>query len=150
MSIKINTNINIKHLPGYQHQDLGASFLPLNNAILDMLNQVTPKRPESIKLKRTNPSLYAIDNIASAILNQNDFFLAVYFPATDTNWTGQFIRQIKVGALAVIEDLITLALSGVKLTYMQRPPNKLGIKPGYEYFYLDPSGAFWEPFWYWP
>jgi len=89
-------------------------------------------------------ALYMVDSIDSSLLNQADFFIAVYFPADNTIWIDQFARQAKIGSHQIIESIITSALSGVKITHTQRPPNKLSVKPGFEYFYLEQIGDFWE------
>ena len=49
-----------------------------------------------------------------------------------------------MGARESLESIVASALPGVTLTHSQRPPNKLPVKAGYEYFYLEPRGEFWE------
>ncbi|MCK4609218.1 MAG: type VI secretion system baseplate subunit TssK [Gammaproteobacteria bacterium] len=131
-------------LPDYQHDKLTATFTPLNNIAQKMLEAVMPTRMATLQLRRENDSLYLIDSIDSALLSQADFFIAVYFPAENPDWVAQFARQIKVASHNAIESLITSALTGVRVVHTQRPPSKLSVKTGYEYFYLEQRGDFWE------
>lgn len=134
----------VDNLPIYKHEDLTGCFMLLNAMLLDLLDVTTPERMAAIQLQRENDSLYTVANIDSSLLNNAAFFLAVYCKAQTTDWIEQFARQVKVGSKAIINQLVTSALPGVKTTHTQRTPAKLAIKPGYEYFRLEPLGEFWE------
>ncbi|KPJ67630.1 MAG: hypothetical protein AMJ43_02995 [Coxiella sp. DG_40] len=140
----LTKDFSLHNLPNYQHEQLTVGFRQLNDILVNLLDSVTPTRMMSIKLRRENDSLYTVDSIDSSLFEQTDFFIAVYFPAQDTKWIDQFARQIKVASHKVIENLITSALAGVKIVHTQRPPNKLSVKLGYEYFYLEQVGSFWD------
>lgn len=137
-------DFSLHNLPNYQHEQLTVGFTQLNDMLVNLLDSVMPIRMMAIKLRRESDSLYIVDSIDSSLFERTDFFIAVYFPAQDTKWIDQFTRQIKVASHKVIENLITSALSGVNIIHTQRPPNKLSVKPGYEYFYLEQVGSFWE------
>jgi type VI secretion system protein ImpJ len=139
-----NNDFSLHSLPNYQHEQLTARFTQLNDILVNLLDSVMPTRMISIKLRRESDSLYVVDSIDSSLFERTDFFIAVYFPAQDTKWIDQFARQIKVASHKVIENIITSALSGVNIVHTQRPPNKLSVKPGYEYFYLEQAGPFWD------
>jgi len=135
---------SLSNLPSYQHEQLTMVFGQLKKILNNLLDAIMPNKMASIKLRRESDALYMVDSIDSSLLNQADFFIAVYFPADNTIWIDQFARQAKIGSHQLIESLITSALSGVKITHTQRPPNKLSVKPGFEYFYLEQIGDFWE------
>ena len=40
--------------------------------------------------------------------------------------------------------MIASSLPGVSLSHCQRPPNRLAIKSGYEYFRVEPHGSSWQ------
>lgn len=135
---------SLEQLPEYRHENLTTVFSELNTLLKFSLDAVMPTRFAPMQLRRENESLYVVNNIDGMLFSKNQFFIAVFFPSTDTEWIGQFARQIKVGSASGIDSIVTSALPGVKITHKQRPPNKLAIKTGYEYFYLEPHGQFWE------
>lgn len=139
-----STEINAAQLPAYQHENLATTFGSLDKLLQDLLEKVMPTRINPLKLRRESEHLYLIDNIEASILNKTQFYLAVFFQSEDAQWIIQFGRQIKVGAAPAINSIVTSALPGVKVTHVQRSPTKLTIKAGYEYFYLEPIGNFWE------
>lgn len=129
---------------GYRHEDLRQTFSALDALLKTLLESAIPSRMTVLKLKRETDNLYAIDSIDSSMFAKHSFFLAVMFEATSVQWLTQFANEVKVGAHSMIESLVASALPGVRLVHTQRPPNKLPVKAGYEYFYLEPHGIFWE------
>jgi type VI secretion system protein ImpJ len=137
-------NSIMAQLPTYQHHNLSNSFAQLNKLLRELLEAVMPVRLQPLQLRREHDSLYVIDTIEASALQNTQLFLAVFLQAENTEWIAQFAKQIKVGTVATIDSIVTSALPGVKLTHMQRPPVRLPIKTGYEYFYIEPTGQFWE------
>jgi type VI secretion system protein ImpJ len=128
----------------YQHENLTATFSVLEKELATLMSVVLPTRVEALKLNRENNALYAIDNIDSVMLTEQTFFLAVYLQADDTSWIDRFTQYVKVGSRQQIEIIVASALPGVHISHTQRPPSKLAIKTGYEYFRVDPRGSYWE------
>lgn len=144
-SLQAFTHSNkMEMIPSYQHEDLGATFYGLEAILKNLLEQVIPVRIQTLKLERESDTLYIVDSIDSQWFTIADFYLAVNFSSEELNWINHFIRQVKVAARSIIEAIITTALPGIKLIHSQRPPQKLPIKSGYEYFYLEPNGEFWQ------
>ncbi len=132
------------NLPQYQHQDLTECFNSLYNHLFALINLTAPTRMEHLKLRREGNSLYMVDTIDPAILENSYFYLAVYHQADTTSWIGDLARQIKIGAQSQIHQLIAAAMPGLVVQHVQRTPDKLTIKPGYEYFFIDAVGEFWQ------
>jgi type VI secretion system protein ImpJ len=137
-------NNKIETLPSYQHEEQGATFYGLEAILQDLLEQVIPIQIQTLKLQRESDTLYVVDSIDSQWFTIADFYLAVNFSSEEMSWITHFIRQTKVAARSNIETIITSALPGIKLVHSQRPPQKLPIKSGCEYFYLEPIGEFWQ------
>jgi type VI secretion system protein ImpJ len=131
-------------LPKYDHENLSKIFFSLDDYLKSLLESVIPSRMHILKLIRENDTLYSLDNIDSHVFIKNSFYLAVLFESENIEWLNQFSRQVKIGARSMIESIVASALPGVRLIHTQRPPNKLPVKSGYEYFYLEPIGVFWE------
>lgn len=136
--------ISALELPLYQHDNLTESFGKLDKVLRDLLEKVMPTRMLPLKLRRESDTLYLIDNIETSLLQRTQFYIAVFFQSDDAQWIAQFARQVKVGSARAIDSIVTSALPGVRVTHLQRPPTKLPIKAGYEYFYLEPAGNFWD------
>ena len=128
----------------YQHNDLSCTFSTIEHQLNHLMNIVLPTRVINIKLVRESSTLYVAENIDSLFLNEQTFFIAVYLSAHDTSWIDRFAQHVKVGASEQLETIVASALPGVQLSHIQRPPSKLPVKSGYEYFRLDPYGKYWE------
>lgn len=137
-------SITLSQLPAYQHEDLGGTLTKLEQLLQKLLDEAMPIYSEPLKLRRENEALYLVDHIETSLLEKHSFFIAVYFQAEDPQWIIQFAKQIKVGSAQAIDSIVTSALPGVRVIHMQRPPQRLSIKTGFEYFYLEPTGQFWE------
>ncbi len=133
-----------QNLPIYNHDKLTETFSDLFQTLNTLLENAMPSRMASLRLIRESDTLYAVDSIDSSLFAKSSFFIAVLHESADLQWLAPFARQVKLGARSVIESIVISALPGVKLTHMQRPPSKLPIKAGYEYFYIEPQGDFWD------
>ncbi|WP_283708958.1 type VI secretion system baseplate subunit TssK [Pseudoalteromonas prydzensis] len=134
----------VNQVPPYQHKQLSHVFGKLDELLTKLLEGVVPKKMAGLKLEKVSNAIYQVATIDSAIFEHNDFYLAVYFEAEDTKWIETFSDQVKVGSTEKLDIMISSALAGVQLTHCQRPPNKLAIKSGYEYFRLESHGYIWQ------
>lgn len=134
----------VNQVPPYQHKNLSKVFAQLDELLTRLLEGVVPKKMAGLKLEKISNAIYQVATIDSAVFTNNDFYLAVYFEAEDTKWIETFSEQVKVGASEKLDIMISSALAGVQLTHCQRPPNKLAIKSGYEYFRLEAHGFIWQ------
>ena len=130
--------------PVYDHGDLHAVMQALDRAVDDLIGTALPQHLASIQLVRESESILQVEGVESRLLDEQTLFLAVRFDAaTSMTWIDDLPRQVKVGARAELERIVASALPGVQLIHVQRPPNRLPVKTGYEYFRLDKSGEFW-------
>ena len=134
----------INQLPAYNHQQLSQVFMSFERMITQLLEGVVPKKMSGMKLEKVSDSMYRIPTIDSAQFEQSDFYLAVYMESADSKWIETFSEQVKVASTETIELIVSSALNGVNLAHCQRPPNKLAVKSGYEYFRLEPYGDVWQ------
>lgn len=139
-----STAFSLNQIPYFQQNNLSQTFNTIDHLLRDIINNVIPMRMTSLRLRRESETLYVVDHLDKTALNKIKLFIAVFFSTIDSQWQQQFAKQIKVGAISALDSILISALPGVKLNYMQRPPTRLPIKTGYEYFYLEPTGNFWE------
>jgi type VI secretion system protein ImpJ len=130
--------------PAYAHDSLGSVFLACEAGIRSLLSDVVPRPMTGIDLRRESSSLCVASAVDGDRLRRSTFFLAVRFVADSPDWVGELGRQIKVGAREDIELILGSALPGVPVVHVQRPPNRLPVKSGYEYFRLEAGGEFWD------
>ncbi|CAN5327784.1 type VI secretion system baseplate subunit TssK [soil metagenome] len=131
-------------IPSYQHEDLSNTFSRLEIILRSLLDAVLPTQMTPLRLMREQDTLYSVDNIDSLLFDKVAFFLAVNYMTNTSDWINQFVRQVKLGSRTSIHLLVNSALTGVKITHTHRPPNKLPVKAGYEYFYIEPTGDCWQ------
>lgn len=139
-----NSHFSTTELPEYKHEALTDSFTTLTNVLTTAFATIIPDRAAALQLRRENNSLYILDTITDKQLQELDLFIAVYLQSEDNKWIDQFAKQAKVGPLNTIEKLMVSALSGVRVSHVQRPPSKLTLKLGFEYFHLEKIGEFWQ------
>ncbi len=130
-------------LPAYDVAQLGTVFLKLGETTQKLINGAIPAQFTSLEWIRETEFLYTARHISNHHFKQS-FYLAVTHDLPVMEWLSRFTAQIKVGPPSRIESIIASALSGVSVIHVQRPPSNLHIKSGYEYFYIEPKGFFWE------
>jgi len=131
-------------LPMYDHNNLSGVFNNLDKLLKQLIEHAIPSRMAVLQWVRETEFLYTSEHIDSRLFQKNSFYLAVTFDRPVLEWLSRFTHQIKVGARSAIDAIVSSALTGLVLHHIQRPPNKLSVKSGYEYFYLEPKGDFWE------
>ncbi len=136
--------IDVHTVDRYDHGELTRVFNALEAQLRALIDVAMPTRLKALALTREADSLYSIDNIESAMLADHTFFLSVYSELDDPMWVTHFERKVKIGARADIEMIVASALPGARLIHTPRPPSKLPIKSGYEYFRVEPRGDFWD------
>ena len=135
---------DIDNIPEYIHTQLGYIFKNIEVMIRQLVNSVMPARMPDIRLNREHDSLYSADSIDSELIANNVLYLAASFESSDPGWIQEFGIQVKVGARTEIELIVQSALPGVRLTHTQRPPNRMPVKAGFEYYKMEASGHFWD------
>lgn len=134
----------VTSVPKYEHQNLTNVFATIDELLGKLLEGVVPKKMAALNFERVSNAIYQIPTIDLNVLQNNDFYLAVFLESENTQWIEIFSEQVKVGASEKLEIMIASALNGVAITHCQRPPNKLAIKSGYEYFRLETFGVSWQ------
>lgn len=131
-------------VPAYVHGDLSAVFTPLRALLGNLLSDAVPTASSGIELRQESQALNVAQEIDPSLYAESSIFLAVLHATEDPGWVIDFTRQAKVGAREDIELILSSALPGIRLVHTQRPPSRLPIRSGYEYFRLEPHGEFWQ------
>ncbi|MBR8845153.1 MULTISPECIES: type VI secretion system baseplate subunit TssK [Pseudoalteromonas] len=131
-------------LPVYDHQDLTRSFGLIESHIQTLIGSISAARSSDLVLSAISQSIFEVKDIESSTLTRGELYIAAFYENESTQWIELFAEQVKLAAPSQLEILIASALGGVKLTHCQRPPNRVSVKGGYEYFKVEPHGAAWE------
>lgn len=137
-------DIEVHNIPKYKHNDLTVVFEKLERQLRTLIKVVMPSNLLTISLQKEADLLYSANNIESKVLDNSIFYLAVYSPSDDPLWVKSFERKIKVSARQDIEVVVASALPAIQVKHLQRPPNNIPVKSGYEYFLIEPRGSFWK------
>lgn len=131
-------------IPAYRHDQLGEVFAELEQLFGILLQLRLPCRSTALRLTRESESLLSAERLDPQELRQATFFLEVFVDLDDPGWITDFVRQVKVCSRQAIDLVVSSALPGVRLLHTQRPPAKLAVKSGHEYFRLEARGDFWN------
>ena len=129
--------------PEYRHLQLGSVFEQLENALRESLVESSYTPSTALSLHAESPALMLGEGIPWGMLDKQHLYLGVYLEADDPHWITDFAKQTKCGSREDLELILASALPGIRLTHTQRPPNRLPVKSGFEYFRFEPSGEFW-------
>lgn len=130
-------------LPVYQHAELGSVFASLERLLRESLAQSAKTASTALSLKQESQALLVAEGIPWSGMGKQHLYLGVYHETEDPGWVTDFGKQVKSGSREDLELILASALPGVRLSHTQRPPNKLPVKSGFEYFRFEPTGEFW-------
>lgn len=130
-------------LPVYQHAELGGVFASLERLLRESLAQSAKTASTALSLKQESQALLVAEGVPWSEMGKRHLYLGVYHETEDPGWVTDFGKQAKVGSREDLELILASALPGVRLAHTQRPPNKLPVKSGFEYFRFEPTGEFW-------
>ncbi len=131
-------------IPVYRHTELASVFRSFEGLLGEVVNITLSSRSAALKLTRETDSLLSAGDIDDQTLGQSTLFFEVSFEAADPVWITDFARQVKAASRGTIEVTVASALPGLHIVHTQRPPNKLSVKSGCEYFRIEARGDFWS------
>jgi type VI secretion system protein ImpJ len=137
-------DMDARDLPAYDHAALGACFHELDQRLRTLLETVVAARHVSLPLKSTGPSVWAVAIDQDRYFTAPEIFLAVKAAVPADELARKAPQVLKVSSANRIEQLISQALPGLRLTPMGDAPGSLPVKLEYQYFTLERTGADWE------
>jgi type VI secretion system protein ImpJ len=128
----------------YDHNSLESCVFVLVNEIKDMLS-LKKERPESqIQLSEVAPGRMETTSIPRHALENFSFYLAVDAKQDSVDWVGRFTNMTKLASLEQLDTMIASGIPGVPMKHIQRLPQKIRIKSGYEYFQIQTDHELWR------
>lgn len=139
-----STNIHVRDLPGYDHDNLSFSFSDLDEKLRILLETVVPSNFVSLPMKLVKNSIYAAAIDDDKYLKNTRLYLAVNAEMNQADLMKRTPQLMKVCSANHIEHLVRQALPGVPLTHVAVPPSSIPVKLNYQYFSLEQGGLAWE------
>lgn len=132
------------NLPGYDHDDLQATFSPLMNELRDLLGKVHEPNAIQIPLSKPKFGVYAAKRPDVNLLNNAVFVLAANAQVPPETLRSLFPQQVKIGPVEKIQHLVSSALPGITIHPLSAAPRQIPFHVGYTYFELKKQGPLWD------
>jgi type VI secretion system protein ImpJ len=132
------------NLPGYDHDDLQATFSPLLAELRELLGKVHEPNAVQIPLSKPKFGVYAAKRPDVNLLNNAIFILAANAQVPPDTLRNAFPQQVKIGPVEEIQRLVGLALPGITLQPLPVAPRQIPFHVGNSYFELNKQGPLWD------
>jgi type VI secretion system protein ImpJ len=133
-----------RDLPSYDHGRLSDCFRELDDQLRELLDTAIPGNCITLRLERTDSSIYVTSLDDDRQLSAVQAYLAVTAEMDQARLIQKAPDWIKVGSRDQIRDLMSHAVSGVALRHQPSPPGEVPVKVGCQYFHLEMSGPRWN------
>lgn len=138
------TRDGVQHVPAYQHEGIYASFSATHRVIRELLNEIAaaPEMLVRFELMDIEAGLYQAILPQGFFGKRHRYHLLAY--GDDAERLTQNMRDAKLAAPEVIEQLVQHALSGVEMMALSEAPRGIPRRSGALYFYIDPLSSAWS------
>lgn len=130
--------------PGYRHAELRQSFAPVVADIRQSLSTVLERSALEIDLQQRAHGVRVGLVSDRSLLAGSGFVLAVRSDLPQEALRAAFPRQVKIGPVERIAELVNVALPGIAVNPLPVAPRQLPYRPGTTYFELDKDGPLWK------
>ncbi|MGY0557411.1 type VI secretion system baseplate subunit TssK [Lysobacter sp. A421] len=142
--LTFSRSFTLVDLPGYQHAQPEAGFERLFAIIRELLDTVISARYFSIALNEVKPSFHLGRLDSQRIDEQSAFYLGVGADLPGPELVQTVPVRFKIGAPDDVDKCVLSALPGVKLTHAAQVPAAIPVRPGSQYFAIEPRGPLYE------
>ncbi len=129
-------------IPAYRHEDLWACFSAAQTLITQLLDEITAG-PEYMMPLLFDGTYYAADLPPAIFEGRNRFYLALETESDPQTLLASVEQIAKFSSREYLPILIARSLPGIKLTYLQAPPQELPRRANTLYFQIDHHGESW-------
>ncbi|MEZ5591276.1 MAG: type VI secretion system baseplate subunit TssK [Gammaproteobacteria bacterium] len=130
--------------PVYDHDDLKNTFQSLMQELRQSLSMVLEQNAIQLPLQERKYGIHVSAITDRSLLSGAIFILAVRADIPVENLLKQFPRQLKIGPVEHIRQLVTAALPGIELRPLPVAPRQIPYHAGTTYFELAKSGEHWK------
>ena len=137
------TNKRAVQYPVYRHDQLRESFQPVIEDLRAALSAVMDNHAVAIPLEERQFGIRVAVMREPELVKSATFILAVNAQLAAENIRTAFPRQVKIGSVEKIRDLVNLQLPGIGLRALPVAPRQLPFHAGFTYFELDRGSEYW-------
>lgn len=130
--------------PVYRHDRLCETFMPVIDDLRRSLSLVVDARAVSIILQERQFGIRVAVMSNPELLKSAFFVLAVNAHKLPESIRSCFPKQVKIGAVEKIGELVNRQLPGIGLQPLPVAPHQLPFRSGFTYFELDRASDHWE------
>ena len=132
--------------PFYDHADAATGFFKLDAMIRDLIEVTLSNRYRVIPLVKDKERVTRFDAVLDPAIvdGKSTLGLAVSAEMPALELVAAVPIRFKISAPTNIDDIVRLALSGVKLTHMAQVPAAVPVRPNTHYFSLETKGQLFE------
>ncbi len=130
--------------PAYRHDDLQRSFAPVVADVRRSLAATIDPNAVAIPLRETRFGVRVGQITDRGVLRAAQFVLAVRADVPAETLRARFPRQVKIGAVEQITDLVNVQLPGIEVSAMAVAPRQLPFYANATYFELDRNAPHWQ------
>lgn len=135
---------NIARMPEYEHSCIENSIPVMLSEVRDMLAMNRERPEDKVEFKALSPGRYESTQIPRHALENYSFYLAVDAKQDSVDWVSRFVQMCKLASLDQLETVVASGLPGVAMRHIQRLPQKIRIKSGFEYFQVATDSNLWD------
>ncbi|CAN7376816.1 type VI secretion system baseplate subunit TssK [Pseudoduganella sp. LjRoot289] len=129
--------------PVYRHEQLRETFLPVMEDLRQSLSMVLDTHAVSIPLEERQFGIRVAVMRDPELVKSATFVLVVNAHMPPETVRTSFPRQVKIGSVEKIRDLVNLQLPGIALRPLPVAPRQLPFHAGFTYFELDKGSEYW-------
>ncbi len=129
-------------IPDYNHRDLWNCFSSAQDMITHLLDEITAG-PEYVIRLVSDGAYFAAELKPSIFEGRNRYYLAVRTDADPKSVLQSLEDLAKLSSRDLMHMLVTQALPGITLEYLQVPPQELPRRAHTAYFRIDHHGEQW-------
>ncbi len=130
--------------PLYKHHALAESFEPVMQSLRSSLSMVLEQNAVSIALVERKYGIRVGKINDPSLLDGASFILAVKAAVSNDKVRSELPKQIKIGSVEVIRDLVNKQIRGIAISPLAVAPRQIPYHVGFNYFELDTSSQYWE------
>jgi len=139
-------NKRCPELPPYVHDNLIESFAPMMKLLRGYLSTILERNAIEVDLEEKAYGVRVGRVIDKELIAKGRFVLAVNASVPSDIIRKNFPKQIKIGSVEKIRDLVNLQLPGIQVSQMPIAPRQIPYHTGTHYFEMDTSSEMWKAF----
>ncbi|MET3134157.1 type VI secretion system protein ImpJ [Oxalobacteraceae bacterium GrIS 1.11] len=132
------------HYPVYRHGHLRETFHAVIEDLRQALSVVMDSQAVAIALEQRQFGIRVAVMRDTELLKSASFVLAVNAEMPAETLRAALPRQLKIGSVEKIRDLVNLQLPGIALRPLPVAPRQLPFHAGFTYFELDRDSEYWQ------